>query len=639
VATRGTLEWPWSSAGATALPPVGPVHRTAPLAVLDRTAAGWTLVGDCRQLFPPLTGLVTLDLVGGDGQEAMPGTELPAPVRVVVRNGGLAVVGAVVFFSAPDGGLLRNPDDPVPNASNVSVRTDDHGVADVFWTLSSAAGAPTTQTLVAHRLDDHGAAIDVDVIVTGRLSVASQVAWSPACAGFADAPTVQDAVARLATRPSLALLGGDGQEVAVAGGTVPRLVRVAADSPCGPGEGAKVVATASDGALVLPLPDGSPVPATLAGVAGAGTEGVAGADAAGVAAFAWQPAFETSRSDVLAVALPDSDEPTVQVTAQLDPPGTRTAGIHVKAIRFFSGRELVNDEVYGFDELGGNFPGIAVGLDAPVDQSSVQGKPVVRLLLELPWPVGQESAPFGGGTSVWARRTIEIVGETNADGPLIIWSPGRPNDDLPLDAVLKNVITTLRRLPAHTLFEPAMPLRMRFQIDGWAVSGDRREGLERLHLNGHTETVIDDDGRTRLVLPSTDEVTGGRFETWFWFTDDAGGRPGRPDLGGRFDLTRFAPAVADVLRPMLEMPVITRPPVPPVGPVPPGPLTPLPLDDLPGRTLGFVERRAADAGVTLDVVAEDAGSRRNTVLGTELLADGVLRVRVSRGAAGGAPEG
>jgi len=37
-------------------------------------------------LFPQLTALVTIDLLGGDSQEAMPGQPLPQPVRIAVRN-------------------------------------------------------------------------------------------------------------------------------------------------------------------------------------------------------------------------------------------------------------------------------------------------------------------------------------------------------------------------------------------------------------------------------------------------------------------------------------------------------------------------------------------------------------------------
>jgi hypothetical protein len=632
-ATHGTIEWPATSSGPTPLPPVGPVHHLASLAVLDHTAAGWTLVGDCRRLFPPLTDLVTIDLVGGDGQEAMPGDELDAPVRIVVRNGGLPVAGARVELIASDGGQLTVSTPPAGPASTVVAATDADGVAEARWTLAPAG--PPTQTVTAHRLDDTDGPVDVDVVVSARLSLASEVAWTPPCDGFAEQGTVQLALDQLVRTPSIRLLGGDGQEVGAPGETVPQLVRVHVDSPCGPLVRAEVVATGSDGALVLPVDDGTSVPTTLAGEADAAQQVAGRADGAGVVAFAWQPVFgpESRSSDVLTIVLTDADEAPLQVTAQLDRNGSRTGGIHVTQIRFFTGTELLNDGVYGFDELGTDFPGIAVGLDAPVDQASVQGKPVVRLLLELPWPVRPEFAPLGTATTVWARRTVEIAGETNADGPLIIWTPGQPSDDFRLDDVLRQAIRTLRGIPEHTLSAPPLPLRMIFQIDGWAVIGDRREGLERLHVNGHTESYVDDDGRTRLALPSTDEVSGGRFETWFWFDEERRIRPNGPRFGGRLDLTRFGDDVVRVLRPMTEVPVIRPRPLP-------DPPIDHPLLDVDGRTLGFVERRASEAGLRILLVEEEApGVRRNTVLGTELVGADVLRVRVSRGATDPAPEG
>ncbi|WP_418276923.1 DUF6519 domain-containing protein [Isoptericola jiangsuensis] len=622
-ATHGTIEWPWSAAGNVTLPPVGPLHHTAALAVLDHAAAGWTLVGDCRHLFPPVTGLVSIDLVGGDGQEALPGEELPGQVRVVVRNGALPVEGARVLFTTPDGGWLRapsTPDDPTLTGPSVEVPTDADGVAAVRWRLLEGVDAPSTQTLHVRRLDDVDDPTDVEVVVTGRLSLASQVSWSPPCEGFVDVGSVQGALDRLVGTRTLRLLGGDGQSVAAEGRPVPELVRVVVDGPCGPSAGQAVRATTSRGGAVVALDDGSTVPTTVSG--GEVVDAVADGD--GVVALAWRPSFagaqdQTPRSDVLRVELaPDDgerDRAALSVVAQLDPPGVRTEGVHVTELRFFDGTELLNDEVYGLDDLEAA-RGISVGLDLPVEQRSVQGKPVVRMLLELPWPAGADAELWGSPT--WARHTVEIVGESNADGALIVWWPTRS-----LSEVLSPAIERLRSMSADQLLgEPPLPLLLRFQIDGWAVVGEERKDL---HLNGHTLTVIDDEGRTRQELPSTDEVTGGRFETWFWVSDERRDPdrfvfPGRLVVPGRLDLGRFAPEFTPLLTRLAGRAAVT----------------PLPLDELPGRTLGFVERRAGDAGLTLDVVEDDAPDvRRNTVLGTELLPGDVLRVRVSRGAGAG----
>ena len=169
-ALSGTIEWPVDDLGAPLpQPPLGPVHHRATIALLDRTTANatgrWTLHADCRRLAPPLTELVTIDLLGGDGQVAAAGQPLPEVVRVAVRNGGRAVAGAAVRFGAAGGHL----DSSAPTSSDpatADIRTDEHGHADVRWLLD--AGGPATQVLTATLLDDAGP-IGAQVHVTGRL--------------------------------------------------------------------------------------------------------------------------------------------------------------------------------------------------------------------------------------------------------------------------------------------------------------------------------------------------------------------------------------------------------------------------------------------------------------------------------------
>ena len=74
----GSVEWPEDEFGPLFEAAQGPGHRYASLGVLDKAGDQWTLVDDCRVLFPPLTSLVGLFAVGGDGQEAMPGRRCPS---------------------------------------------------------------------------------------------------------------------------------------------------------------------------------------------------------------------------------------------------------------------------------------------------------------------------------------------------------------------------------------------------------------------------------------------------------------------------------------------------------------------------------------------------------------------------------
>ena len=563
-ALAGTIDWPAGPSGAgLALDPFGVVHHVTPLAVLARSGGTWTLESDCRLLFPPLTGLVALDEVGGDGQEAMPGDPLPAPVRVAVRSGGLPVQGATVRFGCATGELaVGSPPAgvPAPTApASLDVVTGPDGVAEAFWRLDP--DGPTTQTLTAQRLDDHLAGTDVQVVLTGRLSVAAQVAWEPACTGFAGTRTVQDALARLATTVELRALGGDGQHVAADGDVVPQQVRVGVYSPCGPVAGATVVATGSGKtALVAVAKEGAATPATLTG-SGATSEAAAVTGQDGVAAFFWQPALAEAASDVLDVAVKGGDDAPVRVSAQLLPavPQTgRTPGVHITRLRFAGGRDGVTE--FGNDTA---VPpallasGISIDLDGPVVLPSVARKPVVRVVLELPWPLGGE-APMWSTVPV-GYRAVELAADTNAEGPLIVWTP-RPQ-------TAQWLVGLPDLLRQHGSEEPVVG---RFTIDGWAIISEKDPSQ---HLNGHARAVIEPGtARTILRLPTDDEVTGGAFVQWF----------------------------------RLGIPSIIQPPLPVVP-------------NLAGMTRARAERTLADSGLTLGETRQEPSPdvRRNSVVRTE----------------------
>ena len=491
-ALSGTIDWPTEPGGAgLALPPRGPLHHITQLAVVARTGSTWTLEADCRLLFPPATELVSLDLVGGDGQEAMPGQELPEPVRVVVRNGELPVPDALVRFTTT-GGAVGAAVPAAGDPASVDLPTGPDGVAEVRWRLD--AGGPTTQTLTAQRLDDHLNGLDVEVVVTGRLSVAREVRWEPVCPGFAGTDTVQDALAQLATTVGLRLLGGDGQHTQRRGATVPQPVKVALDSPCGPAKG-RVKALARGDGLVVPATEGDPTPDTLAGISGVSNTAEAETDADGVASFWWQPGFEDASSAVLELAGDVSDDAPVQVTAQLLPPAGRTGGVHITELRFSTGDHFQNDMTYPPELL---ISGIGVELDGPVVQDTVRGKPVVRVVLELPWP-------FGSDGQIWSEipigfRSVELLAEWNADGPLIVWGPA------PETAKWLQILPDL--LASNGWKDPIIG---RFIIDGWAIVSEKNP---EQHLNGHANAVLV-GGRTLLNLPTDDEVTGGQFMQWF----------------------------------------------------------------------------------------------------------------------------
>ena len=412
----GSVEWPTApDRTPLAQEPTGPQHRFAPLAVVaPADGAGWRVERDCRRLFATTTeiGRPALHLLGGDGQEALPGAVLAEPVRVAVRSGGAPVPGAVVRFTVAAGDL--GADDPVPGTTTLTVPMDDTGVAGIRWRLASGADAAPVQVLAAELLD--GAAA---VRVTGRLSIASQVGWvaPDGCVTFRPDQTVQAALQRLVTTATLRLLGGDGQTVGSAGEIAPHPIRVVVDSPCGPVPGVAVRATPSGTGGVTSSAPGGARPAALP----ARPRLKAVTDRNGLASFWWQPGDEPAAT--LTIQIDGSDAAPIVVGATLipDPP----IGLHITAIGFgaddFDAEHVfAADARVPADRLAG---GIYVRLDGDADPDSWVGRPVIRIRLDLPWP-------RAGDGDTWSdqpigTRPVDLGSNVDAAGPrdVLVWQP------------------------------------------------------------------------------------------------------------------------------------------------------------------------------------------------------------------------
>jgi hypothetical protein len=136
------VEWPRdASNNPIPQPRAGIAHHYCKLAVLNRSRGIFTVAQDCRQFFPPLTRLVALLYVGGDGQEAMPGQPLPQPLRARVLNGATPVIGARVRFTVTQGGGSLTVAQPV-------LTTGPDGIAECGWTLGSAGSQQVTAVLL-----------------------------------------------------------------------------------------------------------------------------------------------------------------------------------------------------------------------------------------------------------------------------------------------------------------------------------------------------------------------------------------------------------------------------------------------------------------------------------------------------------
>ena len=207
----GTIEWPLDETKdkkdkepqPLALRPLGIRHRYCKLAILESDGKKLTLAEDCRSLFPPLTRFDSLAYVGGDGQEGLPGKPLAQPLEAGVFRGPLAVKGAKVRFTAKDGGTLVDPAAPGGGAkASLDLISGDNGLVACTW-LPAADSKRPSQRVEARLLDADGKKeLPPRLDYNTQLSIASQVAYEPgACAGLAQAKTVQEALDELCRRP------------------------------------------------------------------------------------------------------------------------------------------------------------------------------------------------------------------------------------------------------------------------------------------------------------------------------------------------------------------------------------------------------------------------------------------------------
>lgn len=470
-----------------------------------------------------------LHYLSGDGQEGMVGDGLQ-PLRVWVAHGRRPAGNATVAFTVESGG---------GSLSAGEVATNEHGIAQVAWTLGDEAHRQQVRAVL---LDGPGGdpVHEADVIFNANLSLASEVAYGPAeeCEVLAEATTVQDALDQLCARISynLQYLSGDGQEV-------------------GPGETlAPLRVWVSDGRF--PLED-----ATVAFriTDGAGTlsddEVQTGAD--GIAEVQWTLDGSTPRQQVEATFLDEPGgeavhEATVRFNAFLSradrvgytPTGDCATLVGATTVQDALDRLClagpgaepgfrIRDVLVGADpttaplQNDGLVPadllarGIRIRCDGTPDPAAVEGKPVCDVTLELPWPFSpQEMEFYAGNSDLIGFRPIRLAGHANTSENTIEWMPENG--------------------PTRWIVERLFPL-----MDEMG-RGDRI--LARLILRGHViwsledrDVYLDGDafggpgaaGRTELRLDegSGDGRRGGDFQLWFWLVRPQGQRALRIEAG------------------------------------------------------------------------------------------------------------
>jgi photosystem II stability/assembly factor-like uncharacterized protein len=303
----GRVEWPQSGGVPRFADRHGPRRERTPLAVVTRAKGIWQGVRDCRKLFPPLTKLVHMYYVGGDGQEApppMPLTEgglvdLDEQLEVGVVNGSTPVEGAIVDWSVYQGDGKVTPDEPT---------TDGNGMSRCTWQLGSVT---RSQIAEARLVDPLGQAPPQVIRFKAQLSFANRVAYDGKdCPALAATQTVQDAIDTLTHLAHITALSGSGEDV-LPGESVD--VAVVVTSDCAPVAGATV--------KFVNGPRGT----------GSISQPSATTDASGKASCTWTP---------------DKTEPTQDLTATLAETPDPVVVNQPAEVRFVANLNLASDTAY-----------------------------------------------------------------------------------------------------------------------------------------------------------------------------------------------------------------------------------------------------------------------------------------------------
>jgi microcystin-dependent protein len=131
----GQIEWPTIDGKPALQERSGNEHHYCRLGVLGFRDGTWEFRHNCRPVFSPLAEQINIFKISGDGQEALPGDELPQPLQVGVTNGLIRIVGVKVLFEVTVGegqikaigrNFTRQP---------IEVETDENGVAECIFKI------------------------------------------------------------------------------------------------------------------------------------------------------------------------------------------------------------------------------------------------------------------------------------------------------------------------------------------------------------------------------------------------------------------------------------------------------------------------------------------------------------------------
>lgn len=255
-------------------------------------------------------------------------------------------------------------------------------------------------------------------------------------------------------------------------------------------------------------------------------------DADGMAQCFWRLGRRTPLQALTAAVLGAADAldravAPVPFVAGVDPGSPFATGLHVTdAVLTGPGSKLTNDVLVSASDLAG---GVAVILDAAADPATVDDQPVLRVTLDLPYPLAASDRELWGD-GVVGTTALTLAGQVSAGDvgghPAVAWAP-RPETAA--------LLTT-------SLFPVLQKQQAGDQVLGWVTLSGRAVAAA-----GGREGVVNGlalGGPAALRVPSIDDVRGADFELWFRLVARIGDLLLVPVAGSRLALKSAVDAIA-----------------------------------------------------------------------------------------------
>jgi hypothetical protein len=274
-------------------------------------------------------------------------------------------------------------------------------------------------------------------------------------------------------------------------------------------------------------------------------------DADGMAQCFWRLGRRTPLQALTAAVLGTADVldrtvAPVPFVAGVDPGSPFATGLHVTdAVLTGPGSKLTNDVLVSASDLAG---GVAVILDGAADPATVDDQPVLRVTLDLPYPLAASDRELWGD-GVVGTTTLTLAGQVAARDvggePAVAWAPRHETAAL----------LTTSLFPVLEKQKAGDQVLGRVTLSGRAVAAvGAPEGV----VNG-----LALGGPAALQVPSIDDVRGADFELWFRLVARIGDLVLVPVKGSRLALKLAGDAIAlavprDALRASLPTGISAR---------------------------------------------------------------------------------